>query len=377
MTPASTSGDGRARRAGGRFASACLGLVLLLPAPAVTGVTTAESSLLDAGPLPVRDRFVLSLGLLAFEPSSPDVLGQGSWRVGATASLFNSWSQSDTVRRNLEARTSRGDLTLDELNAIPPAFAGEGLYHADGQIQSVEVSVHRGLSRGVEIWLRAALIDTAGGFSDGFVEEFHEGLGLSGANRDFLLQNEYTAYLRSPDGRFLYRRSSSGVEIGDLALGARKRLPGGGDLWTHSVETALGVPTGSEAELAGSDSIDVGLRYLGEIDLRRTRLRGAVAVVHHGSNDTVFQKSETLLSFWGGLEHALGPRTSFLIQTSIGQSRYKDSAIHRLGDRIFVADLGLKRRLETKGYLFAALTQNLNRGSSSDFGLHISWQRRF
>lgn len=338
---------------------------------------SAESSLLDSGPLQVRDRYVLNLGLLVFEPSSPRVLVPGRWRFSATASLFNSWSQSDNVRNAFDRRERRGNVTLEELNTIQPIFAGQGLYHGDGQIHSVELALHRGLGRGIEVWMRGALIDTSGGFTDSLVETVHETLGFPDASRENIVRNEYTVYLRSQDGQVLYQSAASAVELGDLALGARKELRCKSDHWAHAVEAALGVPTGSATALAGSGAVDLGIRYLAELRLRRFRVRGSVGAIHHGSNDTVFLDAETLLSFWLGLERSISPRTSLLLQTSVGQSRYKDTNIRRLRDRIFLADFGLKRRLRSRGYLYLALTQNFNRGSSSDFGLHLGWMRDF
>lgn len=369
--------DLRQPRTPGPLAIVLSGLLLLALWTTATDGAAAESPVLASGPIPVRDRFVLDAGFLVFEPSSPEVLERGRWRVGATASLYNSWSQSDEVRRSLEGRTSRADLTLEELREIEPRGDQRGLFHADGQIHALEVSLHRGVGRGVEIWFRGTLINASGGFTDSFVEGFHGALGIGQASRDVKDRDVYIAYLRSPDGRELYRPAGTGIDLGDIAIGARKSLGSTEGGWSHSLESAVELPTGSSRALAGSGSIDLGLRYLGELQLRRARLRGTLAAVRHGSNDAVFQESETLATLWLGYEHALGSRTSVLFQMSVGQSRYRDSNVFRLEDEVYLVDLGIKRRWRGPGLVFVALSQNFNRGSSSDFGVHLGWQRDF
>ncbi len=350
---------------------------LTLLIASVSVLAAAETSVLDSGPPAVRDRFVLDFGFLVFEPASPHVLPRGRWRVGATASLYTSWSQSDQVRRDLELRSGRSDLTLEQLQATKARGEGRGLFHADGEIHALELSLARGVGRGMEVWLKGLIFEASGGFADTLVEGFHDALTFSQASRDLKIRDDYSIYLRAADGRELYRSRGSGPEIGDLTLGLRKRLGGDEGRWSHSLEAALDLPTGSTDSLAGSGSVDLGLRYLGELDLNRARLRGSLAVVRHGSTDFAFLEAKTLLSLWLGYEHALGSRTSIALHASVGESRYRDANIFRLEDYVLLADLGVKRRLGRAGTLFAAITQNLNRGSSSDIGVHVGWLRGY
>lgn len=359
-----------------RFPATVLGglALLLLLAP---DRAHAEPPILASGPLPVRDRFVLDSGFLVFEPAGPQVLDSRRWSVTATVSMFNSWSQSDEVRAALEKRSARVPLTLEQLREIEPRGDGRGIFHADGQTRAVGFAFHRGLGRRWEIWLRGSAFDVSGGSTDGFVESFHGAFGFGQSARQFDVRDNYTAYVRTPDGREFYRSARSGPEIGDIAIGARRALGRKEGRWTHSLESAIELPTGSASSLAGSGSVDLGLRYLGELRLGRARLRGTFAVVRHGSNDAFSLDAETLPTLWVGYEHALGSRTSILLQASGSRSRHRGSDVFRLDDRIYLADLGLKRYWQGPGFFFMAISENFNQGSSTDFGMHFGWQREF
>ena len=356
------------------LAAAGLSAALLAPGEVLGGPARVAggSEVLSSGPLPVRDRFVLGLGFLVPEPESADLLARGRWRLGAVASISNSWSHSDRIRVTLRAREERGELGLEELRGSVPFRPTKGLYHVDGEVRSLSLSARRRLNERWEASVSLPLVSMGGGSSDSGVESFHDLVAAGQAVRGGKIRDDFTVYLRLPDGSELYRSEGSGPEIGDLSLSVKRRLGVPGPRrFRQAVSAVVELPTGSEATLAGSGSVDLGLRFLLEAWLHRSVLRGSLGVLRVGSADHLGLPEQTLLAGDLGYELAFGARTSISVRLSAAQSRFKDARIERLEDEIFLLDLGAKRQLRHGRTLFVAITENLNRGGSSDFALHF------
>ncbi len=358
----------------GRTALAAL-LVFCAAAAAASG--RDPTALLDSGPLPVRDRFVLDQGFLAFEPSGAGVLAPGGWRLELVGTVANSWSQSDSLRRLLRARGGRGPVTLEELRATEPSRPGAGIYFADGEVRAATLTLRRGLRRGFELSLRVPVVELSGGVTDGLVEGFHDLAGAGQAARLGGVRDAFLVYLRGGDGREVFRDAGAGPGLGDVVVGVKRRLGGAGGRLRGAVEGVVKLPSGSRRRLLGSGSIDAGARLLGEVAFRRARLRGGLGLLALGEAPTLGPVDQIAASGWLGAEVAIGGGASLVLQVGGSEGPFGDSGIGRLEDRVFLLDFGVKIARGRRDVLFFAVSENLNRSDSSDLGLHAGLLRTF
>jgi hypothetical protein len=328
---------------------------------------------LDTGPLRIRDQLLIGMAFLSVEPESADVLGRGEWQIDLVQSVTNTWVHSDSAERFLEARDERAPLTLEELRSIEPDGSDRGLYHVDGELYRTSLAVRRGIGRGVQLSVTVPVLGLEGGFGDGTIESFHDTFGFGQAGRKGTFRDDYLVYVRDAEGNELYRPDAPGFGLSDVSLGVKARLRAPSQ-WRMAIAGTVKLPTGSEDELTGSGSVDVGVQVLGTRYFARSCIHAALAVARLGESQLL--GDQTVVSAMVGYEHALGSRTSVVAQGTISQSPYGDLDIRELDDIAYLVDLGVKRGLSEKTVVFAALSENVvNFGSSIDVGLHLGVTR--
>lgn len=353
---------------------------ILLTALALAAPTAAQErerleglSFLDTGPLRIRDQLLIGMAFLSVEPESADVLGSGAWQVDLVQSATNTWVQSAGVEEFLDARDERALLTLEELRSIEPDGDDRGLYHVDGELYRTSLAVRRGIGRGVQLSVTVPVLGLEGGFGDDLIESFHDTFGFGQAGRKGTFRDEYLVYVRDAEGNELYRPDAPGFGLSDVSLGvkARLRVP---SQWRMAIAGTVKLPTGSEEDLTGSGSVDVGVQVLGTRYFARSCVHAALAVSRLGESQLL--GDQTLVSAMVAYEHALGSRTSVIAQGTVSQSPFGDLDLDDLDDVAYLVDLGVKRGLSEKTVIFAALSENVvNFGSSIDVGLHLGVTR--
>lgn len=332
---------------------------------------------MDTGPLRIREQFLLGAAFLAFEPTSADVLAPGQWQIDLINSGTNTWVMSDVVERTLEARNQRSPLTLGELRDIE-AETGEGLYFADGELYRSNVSIRRGLGKGLQLSVGIPVINFQGGFADSLVEDFHDATGFSQAGRTGIPEDSYTVYVRDPEGNETFRNSDPGVGLGDVTVSLKSRIPTQNESWRLSAEGTVKLPTGDEDDLYGSGSADVGVALHATKYFSRSCLHGSIGAIRLGEADVYHLDSQTRLFAMLGYEHAMGKTWSWLIEATLSQSPFEDLNVAGLDDFQFLTDVGVKKGFGENTVLFLALSENfLTFGSTADVGLHVGVTQTF
>lgn len=331
----------------------------------------------DTGPLRVREQFLLSQGLLAFDPASGDVLDKGRWQIDLVQSATNTWVKSDSVERVLESRDSRAPLTLEQLRAIEPE-SGEGIYFADGELYRTSVAVRVGLGNGIQLGLTVPVLDFQGGFGDDLIEEFHSSTGFSQAGRQGVPQDGYTVYIRDPEGNELFRDQDPGAAIGDITLSLKGRIPVASESWRLSLEGLVKLDTGDDQDLYGSGNEDFGAQIHLTRYFDRSCIHGSAGVIRLGASEVFHLEEQTLFSGMLGYERALGNTVSVIVQATASQSPFEDLQVEELDALAFLVDFGVKKGFNEHLVGFAAISENfLTFGSSADFGVHLGLTHTF
>lgn len=366
-------------RCGSAVAAWTIAFLILLPGVAGAQVQPQEGlDFFDTGPLRVREQFLLGMGFLAFEPESADVLDRGRWQVDVVESATNTWVHSGAVEDELQARTERQPLTLDELRTIGANNRGRGIYYADGEISRTSLAVRRGLGKGLQLTLTLPVLDFHGGLGDGLIEQFHAATGFDQAGRLGVPRDRYTVYIKEPGGKEVFRDRSPGIGLGDVVLGLKSRLPTPSAAWRLSGEALVKLPTGDEGSLYGSGAMDVGLQVLVTRYFDRSCIHASFGVLQLGAAEVYGLRRQRLVSGMVAYERAVARTASLIGQVTVLQSPFRQLDIQGLDEVAYLVDLGFKKGLSPRTVAFVAASENfLTFGSSADFGLHLGVTRTF
>ncbi len=330
----------------------------------------------DTGPLRVREQFLLGMGFYAFDPASADIQEQGDWQIDFVQSATNTWVLSESVENFLIARDSRQPITIEDLRGIEALNPGKGIYFADGEIYRASLAIRRGIGHNLQLSVTIPILSFGGGFSDGFIEGFHDTFGFSQTGRLGKPKDEYRVYLRDASGREIYRERRPGAGFGDIAISLKGRVPVRSGKWKVAWEGVVKLPTGDEDDLYSSGSEDYGAQLLATRYYSRSCIHVAVGFVRAGKSDVFSTDDQVLSNLMVGYEHAIGNRSSVIAQMTVSDSPFDDMGIEGLDERAYLIDLGVKRALTSRTVAFAALSENmLNFGSSADVGIHfgLTW----
>lgn len=332
----------------------------------------------DTGPLRVREQFLLSQGFLAFDPASGDVLRKGRWQIDLVESGTNTWVKSNSVEEVLEARDSRQPLTLEQLRGIEPQGDRQGIFFADGELYRTSVAVRVGLGNGIQLGITIPVMNFQGGFGDELIEDFHDATGFSQSGRLGVPLDGYTVYIRDQEGNETFRNQDPGTGLGDVVVSLKGRLPTGNEAWRLSLEGLAKLATGDEDDLYSSGSEDYGVQVHLTRYFERSCIHGSFGVLQLGDSEVFHLDSQTNFSGMLGYEYALGSTVSFIAQTTVSESPFRDLEIEELEDVAFLTDIGVKKGFSEHTVGFFAISENfLTFGSSADFGLHLGLTQTF
>ena len=327
-------------------------------------------------PLPIRDQFLLNNGFFFFEPEAARVLDDGKWAVTFRISDANTFAKSAWVSRSLEGQTTRGD-ALAELQqpryAIAPA-----IFLVHGETQRVELGFRRGLGNHLEVGIAIPVQGIGGGWSDRVIEAVHHVLRIGNAEREALLQDSETVYMRAGGVDYI-RARSSGYALGDLAVSAKYELIPFEERNVHlAVSGALELPTGRAATLDGSGSLDAGLQLLASRDFRTVRVHASLGVLRLGPNRPLGTRAQSVITDTVGVSRLINPRTAATVQLTVSESPFRNRGMAEFDRRSYQLSTGVQRKIGRSTVVYAAFIENLfNYDNSADAGFAWGVGRQF
>jgi hypothetical protein len=249
----------------------------------------------------------------------------------------------------------------------------------DGESYRLALSVRRGFSDRLEAGIEIPFLFHSGGVLDGFIEAWHDLIGLPNDERD-----------RTPDGTLDYSHRAQDLEsiavrsaqqgLGDVRLFAATTLFRAEDgRRTVSLHGSLELPTGDAARLLGSGSADLALS-LGAVDrsLRSLRLTGwgRLGLLAIAGGDVLPDRRRPLVLFGGvGLGWRAGSRIDLEAQLDAHGSFY-ESELAQLGSRSIQLTLGGSVRLGRATDLDLAVGENLFTDTTPDFLVNVAITHR-
>jgi hypothetical protein len=325
-------------------------LVSLLPGIA------ASAHALDIVPFASRNQSpVAQIFGLPFAGTG-QVLPPGRFELQLTADMANDFEIDDTARESIVL---------------------------DGESYRYNLGLRYGIGDRYEVGLDVPVVTYAGGFLDGFIEDWHRAFGLpdggrTAAPRDRLLFR----YVRDGVEQLSFRRSGTG--LGDI------RLSGGMSLF-HDVEdstidialrASVKVPTGDSDRLHGSGSTDVAL-WLAASEVYPTYLGQVAGFASAGGmamtkGRVLRDQQRTFVGFGNfGLGWAPADWIAFKVQVDANTAYFSDSTLRELGAGAVQLVMGGTLGLGDGTALDLGVTEDILVNSAPDVGFHFALRQRF
>jgi len=386
MREGRTGGGARDTRGGlwrrGLRAALAAGVAALALATAAPAATAAEGDPAGWGwgPFTTGNDFLLAAGFLAAHPGLPQTLPDGAWEVEVGYGVANTFAKSRPFNGLFASDKTRRPVTVADLDAA--AAGRDGLFYADGEVSRSSLTVRRGIGR-VEVEATVPILDVGGGYMDNVIEGFHSTFGLYQNGRRSVPRDVYTLYLRSA-GRRLFTTEGAGAGLGDVVLAAKCELPSSpaflADVgFRHlAIQGLLKLPTGSQDDLYGTGSADVGLQLLSSRPVGRGRLDVTLSALALGAARKLDASSQLVVAASVAYERPLFRATSVLAQFDLAQSPLRTVQHSALTPTTYLISVGVGHAFTPRLSFVAGLTENLlNYDNSADVAVRFGLRRRF
>ena len=252
----------------------------------------------------------------------------------------------------------------------------------DGQTTRISLDARYGISKNFEVGLVIPYMIVGGGFTDGFIDWYHDTFGFATGGRDEAPRNRLL-YQYQKDQHILLKVNNSSDGIGDI------QLMGGLQLYQSVIEpsraislrASLKLPTGDSQQLHGSGSTDLSLWITAGEDFRpnigNMSLFCAGGVMGMTDGDVLKDQQRNLVGF-GVIGFGWSPARwiALKIQANGHTSFYKNSGLKGLNGGSVQLTTGGTLAFSKNINLDLGFTENLF-GYSPDVVLHLALRGSF
>ena len=252
-------------------------------------------------------------------------------------------------------------LLLEHGNSFTGRVAGSSALVMDGSTTVASLALRGGAGARWEWGLEVPYVHHGGGFTDGFIEEFHDLFGFPDGARHAAPRNRLDYRVIDEGGTVVEITGSEG-HLGDVRawVGYRvHRTPGREAVLRMMIEA----PTGEVEDLSGSESTDAAL-WLELVDVRalerlNTTITLAAGVTAPGGGGVLAEERHDLVPHAHlGLHYPLGRRVTLRGQIE-GHADVADSRVPHLAEGGLLGTLGSSIRLSPEWRLDLALVEDL------------------
>lgn len=363
-------------------ASALLAVALSFPVAAASPppAAAAEESVfpdpdrwLHMGPVRVRDLTPFGILRLDFLPAHAVPATPGTWAFEVNLSYQNTYVASDNVARYLFERNGgrRAPLTADDVEAIR-ALDGDA-YLVDLELGLYDLTAHYRFDEHWGGYLTIPVLSYQDGAWDGLIEDFHDELGFSTANRGLLPRNDFGVVVSTSNGELIALEPPTDG-LGDPVVGARYSLVARPERWNVILEAAAKLPWRSDDPFLSSGRADGGVQVSLQRFFGRNALYLSLSGVYMGGSDSPASPDletwiPTAVAAW---ELRLTRQTNAILQLYASPSVIQESTVEELTEEKYLLTAGLQS--ERGGWFYRlAITENLaNFENTPDVGVTLS-----
>ena len=306
-----------------------------------------------AGPLQTANRFPLHMLVLTPRPVAAQTPAQGQ----AEATMALEYSSIFYDYRN-----DRWDFLIDM------------------EILVVDLSMVYGITDNLAIRLDLPFVSMRDGFLDGFLQNYHDALGVSNYGREDRPTDTF-AYRATKDGTLWIQGESDALKLGEVRVSTQVGFPpasmGGGILHSAALFTVK-LPTGDSNQGMGSGETDVGF-YL-PVQWNRMQwsffLMPGTAWISDPETLGAQVSARNSLSLFAGAAWRSSSQWCWLVQANYYSSPFESSGLNELDTGALELSLGFQRSISNALSLEFVFSEDLTR-PVPDFNLRLGLTWKF
>jgi len=285
--------------------------------------------------------------------------------------------------RVLDQGTGEAQLTMQIANHFTGTTTRNEDLLFDGETHRISIMLRYGIKGGMEWGIELPYVAQRGGFTDSFIENWHEAFGLFQGGRDRTLRDvlDYH-YLR--DGVLQFNVTQAGAGMGDIRLTAARQLTSDAaeSKTRAALRASVKLPTGDSAQFLGSGGTDLAVWLsvsCGQAAcLKRWSWYGGGGLLFLGKGDVLPDLQENLVGFGSiGVGWQLTSKLTFKGQIDGHTPFYKHSELEQLGDPAAQLTLGGTQKLGKNTALDLAVSEDLFVNTSPDVTFLVSLRTYF
>ena len=241
----------------------------------------------------------------------------------------------------------------------------------DGETTRLRLAHRQGLGSGWEWFAEVPLLDSGGGFLDGWIQDWHSWFGLPNGGRVFAADDQYH-FRYERGGQVLLDQAEGASGLGDVSLGLGRSL-GTGTVLRAMVK----LPTGDEDKLTGGNG--GGALWLDQDLPLPGRWDGYVSVgASLNQRGEVLGELQNRAVFFGGvgLLAPLSQRVRLTGQLQLHSRLYDDSQLTPLERFGAPLTLGLQFLAGSRGVIELGFQEDPSVNASPDFSVYLALTRR-
>ncbi len=246
----------------------------------------------------------------------------------------------------------------------------------DMEMTVLDFSLVYGLSRRMALKVDLPFVSMSNGFLDGFLESYHDALGVPNAGRDNRPENVF-AYRIIKDGELWFEGETGTLRPTDMTLSAQYQLgsvSSGRGTRSSALMLSLKLPTGDTDQGLGSGELDVGvyvpIQWSG--NPWSFYLMPGFALINDPDSRQAEIGADNSFSLFIGTAYDYSERLRLLAQLNFHTSPVEETEISDLDDGALELSLGFQRRFKEHMALEFAFSEDLTR-AAPDFNIRLGW----
>ena len=243
---------------------------------------------------------------------------------------------------------------------------GDDSIALDAQTELTTFSVRGPINDDWSYRIEAAYADVSGGFSDNFIESWHDVFGLPNGSRDKYAQDLMRLQYQR-DGQMLIDESDAFSGLTDIQVALQYVLSD-----DSALNVFVNLPTGDSDTLLGSDAVDVGVSWQGtHTSESGWQTSTQVGVMALGDTGLLEAEARSATAF-GQVAFAMPVSEHIVLKLQVdGHTAYYDSPLSPLGKNAVMLGMGGSILLGRQWQLDIMVSEDIAVEASPDVGLHL------